>query len=130
MHGPSGHAPACPFPHESLHRSIGPARRAWWAEPQEALHIPALTLGLRACALRGVQVPEDGILINGLWVDGARWDHARQWLAESEPGVMISPLPVIHFSPVSSPAIRAEAMRAALCALALGRPAALPIVPC
>ncbi|KAG2448089.1 hypothetical protein HYH02_007114 [Chlamydomonas schloesseri] len=45
-------------------------------------------------------VPEDGILINGLWIDGARWDRAAQVLEESEPGVMYAPLPVIHFKPM------------------------------
>lgn len=45
-------------------------------------------------------VPEDGILINGLWIDGARWDRSATWLEESEPGVMYAPLPVIHFKPM------------------------------
>ena len=45
--------------------------------------------------------PEDGILIDGLWVDGARWNREKQWLDESEPGVMYAPLPVIHFFPVA-----------------------------
>ncbi|GFR44385.1 hypothetical protein Agub_g5605 [Astrephomene gubernaculifera] len=44
--------------------------------------------------------PEDGILINGLWIDGARWDRTAARLDESEPGVMYAPLPVIHFKPM------------------------------
>ena len=43
---------------------------------------------------------EDGVLIDGLFVDNARWNRERKYLDESEPGVMCSNLPVIHFSPV------------------------------
>lgn len=46
--------------------------------------------------------PEDGIYVDGLWVDGARWDTAAGCLEPSEPGVMWSPLPVIHFKPVQN----------------------------
>lgn len=45
------------------------------------------------------EVPEDGILIHGLWVDGARWDRNRAVLDDSEPGAMYAPLPIIHFKP-------------------------------
>jgi dynein heavy chain len=44
---------------------------------------------------------QDGILISGLWIDGARWSLDQGSLVESEPGVMFAPLPVIHFRPVS-----------------------------
>eukprot|EP00854_Cymbomonas_tetramitiformis_P003966 gene3966-4937_t len=47
--------------------------------------------------------PEDGIYIDGLFVDNARWNMAEQWLDESEPGVMQSPLPVVHFLPAQKP---------------------------
>lgn len=46
--------------------------------------------------------PEDGILINGLWIDGARWNFEQKYLEESEPGVMYAPLPIVHFSPVQN----------------------------
>jgi dynein heavy chain len=46
------------------------------------------------------EAPEDGILVSGLWIDGARWDGARGWLEDAAPGVMQSPLPVVHFKPV------------------------------
>merc|ERR1712216_120060 len=45
-------------------------------------------------------VVEDGVLVDGLFVDNARWNRAGAFLDESEPGVMCSPLPVIHFVPV------------------------------
>jgi len=45
--------------------------------------------------------PPDGIFIDGLNVDGARWDRQAKCLDESEPGVMFSSIPVIHFYPVA-----------------------------
>ncbi len=53
------------------------------------------------CVCVCVCVSQDGVLIDGLWIDGARWDRNTCQLTESEPGVMVSPLPVIHFRPVS-----------------------------
>lgn len=46
--------------------------------------------------------PEDGIYIDGLWLEGARWDSGKGCLAESEPDVMASPLPVVHFKPAAN----------------------------
>lgn len=43
--------------------------------------------------------PEDGILVNGLYIDNARWNRETGTLDESEPGIMFAPLPVIHFKP-------------------------------
>ncbi len=43
--------------------------------------------------------PADGVLISGLWLDGARWDAARGCLAEPEPGATLAPLPPVHFRP-------------------------------
>lgn len=45
--------------------------------------------------------PEDGIYIDGLWLEGAQWDAAGACLAESQPGVMTAPLPVVHFKPAT-----------------------------
>jgi dynein heavy chain len=46
--------------------------------------------------------PSDGIFVDGLWIDGARWDSTAGCLQESLPGVMRAPLPVVHFKPVQS----------------------------
>lgn len=46
-----------------------------------------------------IAAPEDGIYIHGLWIDGAKWDIHSRCLVDSDPGVMVSPLPVIHFQP-------------------------------
>ena len=43
--------------------------------------------------------PTDGILVHGLFMDGCRWDDERGALADSLPGVMSSPLPVMHMEP-------------------------------
>lgn len=46
--------------------------------------------------------PADGIFVDGLWIDGGRWDSTAGCLQESQPGVMRAPLPVVHFKPVQS----------------------------
>lgn len=52
--------------------------------------------------------PEDGIYIDGLWLEGACWDTAAGCLAESQPGVMAAPLPVVHFKPAAGYTAPAE----------------------
>eukprot|EP00735_Rhodelphis_limneticus_P001914 TRINITY_DN12642_c0_g1::TRINITY_DN12642_c0_g1_i1::g.13572::m.13572 TRINITY_DN12642_c0_g1::TRINITY_DN12642_c0_g1_i1::g.13572 ORF type:complete len:416 (-),score=88.39,sp/Q9C0G6/DYH6_HUMAN/49.19/5e-141,Dynein_heavy/PF03028.10/1.1e-110 TRINITY_DN12642_c0_g1_i1:63-1310(-) len=46
-----------------------------------------------------VDPPNDGIYINGLYLNSARWDRNHMHLAESLPNEMNSFLPVIHFNP-------------------------------
>ncbi|KAL2609519.1 hypothetical protein R1flu_028092 [Riccia fluitans] len=43
--------------------------------------------------------PDDGLLISGLYVDGARWDRQRKCLVEPLAGEIYSRLPVVHFIP-------------------------------
>lgn len=43
--------------------------------------------------------PEDGVLIYGLYLEGARFDRSSWQVTESEPGRMYDLLPVIHFKP-------------------------------
>lgn len=45
------------------------------------------------------KVPTDGVLVNGLFMDGARWDRDRKLLVDSNPGEMFSAMPIIHFIP-------------------------------
>ena len=70
-----------------------------------SIPIDTLNFGFSVTAYeRADEVPDappDGIFIDGLSVDGARWDRGAQWLEESEPGVMYAPMPVIHFFPVA-----------------------------
>jgi dynein heavy chain len=46
--------------------------------------------------------PDDGIYIDGLWIDGAQWDRQQNCLEEAEPGTMYAPLPIIHLTPVAN----------------------------
>lgn len=43
--------------------------------------------------------PEDGVYVDGLWLEGGRWDAAGACLAAPQPGVLYAPLPVVHFRP-------------------------------
>jgi len=45
------------------------------------------------------EAPDDGIIVYGLWMEGARWDADARQMAISRPGEMYTPLPVIHFIP-------------------------------
>ena len=42
----------------------------------------------------------DGVLVTGLWLEGARWDGEGGMLAECLPGVLVAPAPLIHFRPM------------------------------
>ena len=46
--------------------------------------------------------PDDGVYVGGLYFDGARWDAENMLLVESEPGVMFSPGPIVHFTPTDN----------------------------
>jgi len=47
--------------------------------------------------------PDDGVFVNGLFVDNARWNAKGHYLDESVVGVMQSPMPIVHFVPMSKP---------------------------
>jgi len=53
--------------------------------------------------------PEDGVLIDGLFMDGARWDEEQQCLADSRMGELTSRVPVIHFLPTDEPQVASAA---------------------
>ncbi|KAJ3004540.1 UNVERIFIED_CONTAM: Dynein heavy chain 6, axonemal [Siphonaria sp. JEL0065] len=46
---------------------------------------------------------EDGVLIRGLYVEGARWDRERRVLQDSNPMEMFSPMPLMRFIPTQVP---------------------------
>jgi dynein heavy chain len=47
-----------------------------------------------------LEVPADGILVHGLFMDGFRWDDKLMVVADSLPGEMNSMLPMMHMEPV------------------------------
>jgi len=42
--------------------------------------------------------PEDGVYISGLFLEAARWDRRQKKLKPSNPGEMMSLMPIIHFN--------------------------------
>jgi dynein heavy chain len=47
--------------------------------------------------------PADGVLIDGLFMDGARWDDEQQCMADSRLGELSARVPIIHFLPTDDP---------------------------
>lgn len=43
--------------------------------------------------------PPDGIYVDGLWLQGARWSPSRCRLEDAKPGEMFSPMTIVHFLP-------------------------------
>ena len=43
--------------------------------------------------------PDDGVIVFGLYLEGARYDHSSGLVTESRPGRMYELLPPIHFKP-------------------------------
>ncbi len=48
------------------------------------------------------RVPEDGCYIEGLFIEGSRWDTKDGVLAESEHKVLFTPMPIIWLKPTPS----------------------------
>jgi dynein heavy chain len=46
--------------------------------------------------------PDDGVLVHGLFLDGAAWSLKEGRLAEQERGVLHAPLPVLHLTAVQA----------------------------
>ncbi|XP_026666919.1 dynein heavy chain 6, axonemal [Ceratina calcarata] len=49
---------------------------------------------------KGLKVPEDGVLIHGLYIDAGRWDFQTMMLVDANIGEMHPSLPVMHINPV------------------------------
>ncbi|XP_076764569.1 dynein heavy chain at 16F [Xylocopa sonorina] len=48
----------------------------------------------------GLKIPEDGVLIHGLFIDAGRWDFQSMLLVDANIGEMHPTLPVLHINPV------------------------------
>jgi dynein heavy chain len=46
-----------------------------------------------------IEAPEDGVYVYGLFLESAVWNKKRQCITEQRPGVIISPMPIVHFLP-------------------------------
>lgn len=46
-----------------------------------------------------IETPEDGALISGLFMEGARWDYKGGNLEESHPKILFSKVPIIWLKP-------------------------------
>ena len=44
--------------------------------------------------------PDDGVYLDGLYLESARWDHRLKKLRPSNIGEMMSQMPVIHVIPL------------------------------
>ena len=68
------------------------------------LAIDTLSFGYSIKAIETAQDvadrPDDGIYIDGLYLEAARWDRRAKKLRPSQVGEMMSLMPVIHFMPV------------------------------
>ncbi|MBN3302923.1 DYH6 protein, partial [Amia calva] len=60
-------------------------------------------------AFEGSEAPADGVLVFGLYLDGARWDPLSQTLADSLPHQQHCSVPEIHFLPCQISDEKAEA---------------------
>jgi dynein heavy chain len=47
----------------------------------------------------GVDRPEDGVLVHGMFLEASRWDMDQMIIVDSLPGEMNPPLPIMHMEP-------------------------------
>jgi dynein heavy chain len=50
-------------------------------------------------------LPDEGIYIQGLWFEAAKWDTERKELVELDDGMLVSPAPIMHLVPVEKAAV-------------------------
>eukprot|EP00770_Monocercomonoides_exilis_P008083 MONOS_8041.1-p1 / transcript=MONOS_8041.1 / gene=MONOS_8041 / organism=Monocercomonoides_exilis_PA203 / gene_product=dynein haevy chain 9, inner dynein arm 5 / transcript_product=dynein haevy chain 9, inner dynein arm 5 / location=Mono_scaffold00292:32264-47119(-) / protein_length=4951 / sequence_SO=supercontig / SO=protein_coding / is_pseudo=false len=70
-----------------------------FTSPPSAYSCNMLSLSASVASSSALGAPPDGVLVSGLFVEGARWDFSTMQLAEALPGEMFAAMPVIHFVP-------------------------------
>jgi dynein heavy chain len=48
---------------------------------------------------KGVAAPEDGIHVVGMFLEGCKWDPKERALGESDPKILYTRCPMVHFMP-------------------------------
>ncbi|KAM7536598.1 hypothetical protein Aperf_G00000086397 [Anoplocephala perfoliata] len=48
---------------------------------------------------QAIEIPEDGVLIHGLFMDGFRWNTDTMMIADPLPGVTVESMPMVHMKP-------------------------------
>jgi dynein heavy chain len=61
------------------------------------------------------KAPAEGALVEGLYLQGARWDEDTAALAEAAPRELFSPLPTMHLLPAKAADVEASQLKAYEC---------------
>ena len=56
----------------------------------------------------GVERPEDGLYCVGMLLEGARWNKKKRYMDESEPKILYTTTPMVHFSPITKDEVTTE----------------------
>merc|ERR1711998_579383 len=71
-----------------------------------AIPIDSLNFGFEAQDMETAEdvtaPPEDGVYVDGFFMDGARFDRKKKMIEDSHPGHMYDTVPVIHFGAVEN----------------------------
>lgn len=52
--------------------------------------------------------PEDGAFVDGLYIEGCRWDTEKEVLEESTPKVLLSSMPILWLMPVKTSQLKRD----------------------
>ena len=56
-------------------------------------------------------LPEEGVLIHGLYMEGCRWDMNSMMVVDSLPGELTSELPMLHLEPPKNVEAESQIMK-------------------
>ena len=64
--------------------------------------IDTMDLDYKVCSDPDAPAPEDGVFVMGMYMEGCKWDSTLMILAESDPKVLFTMAPMIHFIPLKA----------------------------
>eukprot|EP01135_Chromosphaera_perkinsii_P012097 Nk52_evm35s2579 gene=Nk52_evmTU35s2579 len=70
--------------------------------PIDSLSFCYEVLSVDMSEIENVPAPDDGVLVHGLFLEGAVWDRSRGALKEANAGELHSPMPLILFKPAQN----------------------------